>query len=114
MSIRFPLALAVTATLLLPAAASAQSPAVWHRQRVAAAALAPAEAGTATPGLAVASGGTRREGRVLMIVGVAGIVTGLIIDEDLVTFAGIGVAGFGLYLYLNNGGSVTVSGRHPL
>lgn len=48
-----------------------------------------------------------------MIVGVAGIVACLIIDEDIATIAGVGVAGIRLYLYLNNGGSVTVSGRRP-
>jgi len=42
----------------------------------------------------------RRTGRALMIVGVAGIVTGLIVDESIVTIAGAGVGGYGLYLYL--------------
>ena len=46
------------------------------------------------------SRGNRREGEILMIVGAAGIVTGLLVDEDLITIAGAGVAGFGLYLYL--------------
>jgi hypothetical protein len=44
--------------------------------------------------------GNKREGEILMIVGAAGIVTGLLVDEDLITIAGAGVAGFGLYLYL--------------
>jgi hypothetical protein len=44
--------------------------------------------------------GNRRQGEILMIVGVAGIVTGLLADEDLITIAGAGVGGFGLYLYL--------------
>jgi hypothetical protein len=44
--------------------------------------------------------GNKRQGEILMIVGVAGIVTGLIVDEDLITIAGAGVGGFGLYLYL--------------
>jgi len=44
--------------------------------------------------------GNRRQGEILMIVGAAGIVTGLVVDEDLITIAGAGVAGFGLYLYL--------------
>jgi hypothetical protein len=35
-----------------------------------------------------------------MIVGAAGIVTGLLVDEDLITIAGAAVGGFGLYLYL--------------
>jgi hypothetical protein len=44
--------------------------------------------------------GKRRQGEILMIVGAAGIVTGLLVDEDLITIAGAGVGGFGLYLYL--------------
>jgi hypothetical protein len=44
--------------------------------------------------------GDRRQGEILMIVGAAGIVTGLLVDEDLVTIAGAAVGGFGLYLYL--------------
>lgn len=48
--------------------------------------------------------GDRREGEILMIVGAAGIVTGLLVDEDLITIAGAGVGGFGLYLYLKEGG----------
>ena len=42
----------------------------------------------------------KRQGEILMIVGAAGIVTGLLVDEDLVTIAGAAVGGFGLYLYL--------------
>jgi len=52
--------------------------------------------------------GKRREGTVLMIVGLAGIITGLAVDESLVTIAGAGVAGVGLYLYLNNDGTIHV------
>ena len=44
--------------------------------------------------------GNRRQGEILMIVGVAGIVTGLVAHEDLITIAGAGVGGFGLYRYL--------------
>jgi hypothetical protein len=44
--------------------------------------------------------GNRRQGEILMIVGVAGIVTGLLAHEDLITIAGAGVGGFGLYRYL--------------
>lgn len=44
--------------------------------------------------------GNKRQGEILMIVGAAGIVTGLIADEDLITIAGAAVGGFGLYLYL--------------
>jgi hypothetical protein len=42
----------------------------------------------------------KRQGEILMIVGAAGIVTGLLVDEGLVTIAGAAVEGFGLYLYL--------------
>jgi hypothetical protein len=44
--------------------------------------------------------GDRRQGEILMIVGAAGIVTGLLADEDVITIAGAAVGGFGLYLYL--------------
>ena len=44
--------------------------------------------------------GNKRQGEILMIVGAAGIVTGLLVDEALVTIAGAAVGGFGLYLYL--------------
>lgn len=44
--------------------------------------------------------GTRHEGLALILVGVAGIVTGLAIDEPVVTIAGAGVGGVGLYFYL--------------
>jgi len=44
--------------------------------------------------------GTRHEGVALMLVGAAGIVTGLIIDEPVVTVLSAGVGGLGLYFYL--------------
>jgi hypothetical protein len=44
--------------------------------------------------------GTHKEGMALIIVGVAGVVTGLIIDEPVVTVLSAGVGGLGLYLYL--------------
>lgn len=44
--------------------------------------------------------GTRKEGMALIIVGVAGIVTGLVIDEPVVSILAAGVGGLGLYLYL--------------
>jgi hypothetical protein len=44
--------------------------------------------------------GGRREGEILMIVGGAGILTGLLVDESLITIAGAAVGGYGLYLYL--------------
>jgi hypothetical protein len=46
------------------------------------------------------SGSDKRTGRALMIVGAAGIVTGIIVDESIVTIAGAGVGGYGLFLYL--------------
>lgn len=46
--------------------------------------------------------GSRRRGEVLMIVGGAVLVTGLLVDESLVTIAGIAVGGYGLYLYLRD------------
>ncbi len=55
----------------------------------------------ARPGiLSAASRSDQRTGRALMIVGAAGIVTGLVVDESIVTIAGAGVGGYGLYLYL--------------
>jgi hypothetical protein len=44
--------------------------------------------------------GGRKEAVALMVVGAAGIVTGLIANEDILVIAGAGVGGFGLYLYL--------------
>jgi hypothetical protein len=41
-----------------------------------------------------------------MIVGAAGIVTGLLVDEPIVTIAGAGVAGVGFYMFLDSGGKV--------
>ena len=43
---------------------------------------------------------SKREGEILMIVGAAGIITGLLVDESLVTIAGAVVGGLGLYFYL--------------
>ena len=48
----------------------------------------------------------RRTGILLMIVGGAGLVTGIIVDEPIITIAGAAVAGFGLYMYLDSGGKV--------
>jgi hypothetical protein len=64
---------------------------------------APQSAGLVAPAgarMTQGSRGDRRQGEILMIVGAAGIVTGLLVDEDLVTIAGAAVGGFGLYLYL--------------
>jgi len=50
--------------------------------------------------VANAARGGRRQGEILMIVGGAGILTGLLVDESLITIAGAAVGGYGLYLYL--------------
>jgi len=42
----------------------------------------------------------RGPGVALMIVGAAGIITGLLIDESIITVAGAGAGLVGLYLYL--------------
>ena len=58
--------------------------------------LAPA----ATGAMVMGSGGSRSQGVTLMIVGGAGILTGLLVDESAITIVGAAVAGVGLYLYL--------------
>ncbi len=71
----------------------------------------------ATPAInsaAMVSPKSRRSGALLMIVGAAGIVTGLIVDEPVVTIAGAVVGGIGLYMYLDNSRSVQVGYRVPL
>jgi hypothetical protein len=83
-----------------PAAASSQMEATARLQ-----ASAPAEVTaevTPMPNEAalVASSGDSHTGEVLMIVGAAGLITGLIIDEDGLTVAGAIVGLVGLYLYL--------------
>jgi hypothetical protein len=60
----------------------------------------PSEAVQLTGATITTRGRGRRQGEILMIVGAAGIVTGLLVDEDLITIAGAGVGCFGLYLYL--------------
>jgi hypothetical protein len=55
---------------------------------------------TAAERMTQGSRGNRRQGEILMIVGAAGLVTGLLVNEDLITIAGAAVGGFGLYLYL--------------
>ena len=114
--------LAVAAALLVvsvvPHALGAQAAAPGLRPGVeayaATAHLAPAPlvAGTATQVVAQSRPNQRRTGVILMIVGAAGIVTGIAVDEPIVTVAGAGVAGFGLYMWLNSGGQVGL--RAPL
>jgi hypothetical protein len=47
-----------------------------------------------------AKSGTRGDAVALMLVGGAGLLSGLITDQDLLTVIGAGVAGVGLYLYV--------------
>jgi hypothetical protein len=42
----------------------------------------------------------RAPGVVLMIVGAAGIITGIVVEEGIITVAGAGIGLYGLYLYL--------------
>ena len=59
----------------------------------------------ATFGLdAVQSG--RREGTILMIVGGAAFIVGLIAEEEVVWIPGLAVGLFGLYRYLKSGGDI--------
>ena len=53
-----------------------------------------------SPVLVARSRSGTRTGTALMVVGAAGIVTGLVVDESIITIAGAGVGGYGLYLYL--------------
>jgi hypothetical protein len=46
---------------------------------------------------------SRRQGEILMIVGAAVLVTGLLVDEAIVSIAGVAIGGYGLYVYLNAG-----------
>ncbi len=105
------LGLALVVALAYPiqsAMAQATSPASLQpsaEQFAAAATLSPPDAAsfvmTAAP-IATASvqSGTRREGVTLMIVGAAGMITGLLIDESAITILSAGLAGLGLYLYI--------------
>ena len=49
---------------------------------------------------AVAAMRARGQGSTLMIVGGAGIVTGLLLDDSVITFVGAAVWLYGLYVYL--------------
>jgi hypothetical protein len=44
---------------------------------------------------------SRRDGEILMIVGGAGVLLGLLADEAIITIAGAALGGYGLYVYLN-------------
>ncbi|MGH7510414.1 MAG: hypothetical protein ACREMZ_13215 [Gemmatimonadales bacterium] len=43
---------------------------------------------------------SQRQGEILMIVGGAVILTGLLVDEGLIAIAGAAIGGYGLYVYL--------------
>ena len=105
-----PLSVLLTATLfvpLRPAGAQAVTPISLRASTVqltAAAALRP-QAGVASDRSMLLRNdlyphGSRREGGALGLVGVAGMITGLIIDEPAVTILSAGVGGLGLYFYL--------------
>lgn len=51
-------------------------------------------------GISALAARRRGEGEVLMIVGAAGIVTGILIEEGLISLLGAGVGLYGLYLHL--------------
>jgi hypothetical protein len=52
----------------------------------------------------VAARASRSEGTILMIVGGAAVVTGLIVDEEIIYIPGAIVGLYGLYRYLKSGG----------
>jgi hypothetical protein len=62
----------------------------------------PAPAAAPAPLAAMSSAGLRHRGPgvALMLVGGAGIVTGLLLDEGIITVAGAAVGLYGLYLYI--------------
>jgi hypothetical protein len=44
---------------------------------------------------------SRRQGEVLMIVGGAVLLAGLLVDEAIISIAGVAIGGYGLYVYLS-------------
>jgi hypothetical protein len=44
---------------------------------------------------------SRRQGEVLMIVGGAVLLAGLLVDEGIISIAGAAIGGYGLYVYLS-------------
>lgn len=54
----------------------------------------------AATGIATLAARRRGQGELLMIVGGAGIITGALINEDVITVAGAVIGLYGLYLYL--------------
>jgi hypothetical protein len=51
-------------------------------------------------GISALAARRRGEGEVLMIVGAAGIITGILIEEGLISLLSAGVGLYGLYLHL--------------
>jgi hypothetical protein len=86
----------------IPAAWTPSPTALIHLAAVAPArdASTPELAPSVSLAAAKASKGGHGNAVALMVVGAAGIVTGLIADEDILIIAGAGVGGVGLYLYL--------------
>lgn len=60
----------------------------------------PSPRSVAAIGKAMLAPRARTEAATLMIVGGAGVLTGILIDEGLISFLGAGVGLYGLYLYL--------------
>jgi hypothetical protein len=79
-----------------------REPAAWRPQPSALLAPIPTAQPAEAPGarLEVSEGRHHGKAVALMIVGAAGIVTGLLVEEDIITIAGAAVGGVGLYLYL--------------
>ena len=94
------------------AQATAPTLAVTPTQAVAAAALldapdaSPETLAAATFGLDAVQSSGRRDGTILMIVGGAAFVVGLIAEEEIVWIPGLAVGLFGLYRYLKSGGDI--------
>lgn len=99
----------VLAALAVPSAATAQSaeapaaigvvaaPPAW----LGVAAPDPEELDPAAPAtLVTVRRADKKTGTTLMIVGLAGVITGLIVDESAITVLGAVVGGVGLYFYL--------------
>jgi hypothetical protein len=49
----------------------------------------------------VVSRPSRRQGETLMIIGGAVLLTGLLVNEALISITGVAIGGYGLYVYLN-------------
>lgn len=102
------------ALLAHPVRAQGTAPtlAVTPTQAIAAAALMDAPAASsetlaaATFGLDAVQSSGRRDGTILMIVGGAAFVVGLIAEEEIVWIPGLAVGLFGLYRYLKAGGDI--------